>query len=166
MLPNSRAVPTANICKAEFMNINYSYNALWINCIQLCAAHFKTFFILQTGYFMLYQNWSIGKLEEREKKIIAALMHSNLIKTLLPCTWKQQSISFSRLSTFHLHYFNPLWMLNLWCLLFITNIFRSWCDLHKQVCVSGRLAGWLSVWLDWNQNCDWLRRQFLAVVLA
>ena len=41
-------------------------------------------------------------------------------------------------------------------------VFRLWCNLHEQVCLYGRLV----VWLDWNQNCDWLRHQFLAVVLA
>ena len=39
---------------------------------------------------------------------------------------------------------------------FWTQIFRSWCDLHKRVCLYGWPAGWLSVCLDWNQNCDWL----------
>ena len=31
---------------------------------------------------------------------------------------------------------------------------------------TGLLAVCVFVWVAWNQSCDWLRRQFLAVVLA
>ena len=100
-----------------------------------------------------HKKWKLSSHFENLHRFLISFDFSNILKTSRYYKTLRKNLSLFKIEQLaHLcTNFVLVWIY------FFTFICRSWCDLHKQICVYGRLAGWLAVWLDWNQNCDWQR---------